>query len=381
MLIDYEVLKFIWWILIGALLVGFAIADGMDLGVAILLPFLGKTEAERAQIVATVTPHWDGNQVWLITAGGAIFAAWPLVYAAAFSGLYMALLLVLFALFFRPLAFDYREKLEDAKWRRNWDKALFGGSLIPALVFGVAFGNLLLGLPFHLDNMMRSQYEGFLLTALLPLLNPFALLAGIVSVAMLVTHGAMWLQMRTEGPVTERARQAVKIFAPLTIILFALAGLWIACGIDGYKIISQPALDAKPAPLDKEVIREAGAWLVNYKQYPVTILAPICGFGGMLLAFLLSVINRPGKGFIASALGITGIIGTAGLSLFPFIMPSRTMPNSSLTMWDATSSHLTLTIMLGAVAIFLPIVLGYTTWCYVRMWGKIRAELSSRSSY
>lgn len=379
MLIDYEVLKFIWWILIGALLVGFAIADGMDLGVAILLPFLGKTEAERAQIVSTVTPHWDGNQVWLITAGGAIFAAWPLVYAAAFSGLYMALMLVLFALFFRPLAFDYREKLETQKWRNNWDKALFGGSLVPALVFGVAFGNLLLGLPFHLDNMMRSHYDGFLLTALLPLLNPFALLAGVVSVAMLVTHGAMWLQMRTEGPVAERARKAVRIFAPVTIVTFALAGLWVAFGIDGYKIVTQPALDAAPAPLDKEVIREAGAWLANYKLYPVTILAPVCGFAGMLLAFVLSLKNRPGKGFLASALGVTGIIGTAGLSLFPFVMPSRTVLNSSLTLWDATSSHLTLMIMFGVVAFFLPIVLGYTAWCYVRMWGKIRAEISSRS--
>lgn len=381
MLIDYEVLKFIWWILIGALLVGFAIADGMDLGVAMLLPFLGKTEPERAQIVATVTPHWDGNQVWLITAGGAIFAAWPMVYAAAFSGLYVALLLVLFALFFRPLAFDYREKLEDPKWRSTWDKALFGGSLVPALVFGVAFGNLLLGLPFHLDNMMRAHYEGFLATALLPLLNPFALLAGLVSVGMLLVHGALWLQMRTDGAVAERARKAVRIFAPFTIVAFALAGFWVAFGIEGYKIVTQPALDAAPTPLDKTVVREAGAWLANYKLYPVTLLAPIAGFAGMLLALAFSVWNRPGKGFLASALGVTGIVGTAGLSLFPFVMPSRTVLNSSLTLWDATSSHLTLTIMLGAVAIFLPIVLGYTAWCYVRMWGKVRAEISTRAGY
>jgi cytochrome d ubiquinol oxidase subunit II len=381
MLLDYEVLKFIWWILVGALLIGFAIADGMDLGVAMLLPFFGKTEEERAQIVATVSPHWDGNQVWLITAGGAIFAAWPVVYSAAFSGLYMALLLVLFALFFRPMAFDYRDKLENKKWRKAWDNALFGGSFVPALVFGVAFGNLLLGLPFYIDNMMRAHYDGFLLTALIPLLNPFAILAGLVSVGMLLVHGALWLQLRTDGAVADRAKKSVKLFVPFTIVAFAAAGVWVAFGIDGYKIVSQPALDSFPAPLDKVVLREPGAWLANYSLYPVTMLAPVVGFAGMLLALLFSVRNSPGKGFLSSALGITGIIATAGLSLFPFVMPSRTVPNSGLTMWDATSSHLTLTIMLGAVVIFLPIVLGYTTWCYVRMWGKIRAEISTRTSY
>jgi cytochrome d ubiquinol oxidase subunit II len=372
MLFDYETLRVIWWILIGALLIGFAIADGMDLGVGNLLPFLGKRDEERQQIIASIAPHWDGNQVWFITAGGAIFAAWPLVYAAAFSGLYMALLLVLFALFFRPVGFDYRDKVEDPRWRTSWDWALFGASAVPSIVFGVAFGNLFLGLPFHLDEYMRSHYEGFLLTAFLPLLNPFALLCGIISFAMLSTHGAVWLQMRTDGAVQERARKTVRILAPITIIGFAVAGLWIAYGIDGFHIVSQQALDSDSTPLEKVVERAPGGWLANYSLYPITIAAPVIGFVGAILTLLLSMLHRPGKAFLTSALSVAGIIGTAGLSLFPFIMPSRTIPNSSLTIWDATSSHLTLTIMFWVVLFFLPVVLGYTAWCYIRMWGKIR---------
>ena len=378
MLFDYETLRLIWWILIGALLIGFAIADGMDLGVGNLLPFLGKKDAERQQIIATISPHWDGNQVWFITAGGAIFAAWPMVYAAAFSGLYMALLLVLFALFCRPVGFDYRDKIEDPRWRKSWDWALFAGSAVPSIIFGVAFGNLLLGLPFHLDEYMRSHYEGFLLTALLPLLNPFALLCGIVSFSMLTCHGAVWLQLRTDGDVQERARKIVRILAPLTIIGFAVAGLWVAYGIDGFHVVSHPPLDADSTPLAKVVERVPGGWLANYSLYPITMAAPVIGFVGAALTLLLSMLRRPGKAFLTSGLSIAGIIGTAGLSLFPFVLPSRTMPNSSLTIWDATSSHLTLTIMFWVVLIFLPVVLGYTAWCYIRMWGKVSVPDASQ---
>ncbi len=184
-LLDYEILKFIWWVLVGVLLMGFAITDGMDMGVGVLLPFVARTDAERRIAINTVGPHWDGNQVWLITAGGAIFAAWPAVYAAAFSGFYMAMLLVLFALFFRPVGFDYRSKIDDTLWRSAWDWGLFVSGAVPALIFGVAFGNLLQGVPFHLDDMLRSHYQGSLLSALLPLLNPFALLAGVISFGML----------------------------------------------------------------------------------------------------------------------------------------------------------------------------------------------------
>jgi len=383
-MLDYEILKFIWWGLVGTLLIGFAIADGMDLGVGVLLPFLGRNDAERRVIINAVGPHWDGNQVWLITAGGAIFAAWPMVYAAAFSGLYMALLLVLFALFFRPVGFDYRSKIEDARWRNLWDWALFASGMIPALVFGVAFGNLLQGIPFHLNEYFMPSYDKPFFFALLALLNPFALLAGVISLGMLVIHGALWLQLRTENKVRQRARRVVMLLAPVVLVAFALAGLWVAFGIEGYRIVTQPPLDAKPNPLAKTVIRETGAWLSVYHQYPIALLAPVLGFVGNMLAWLLSRAQRPGKAYLAHSLSIAGIIATAGVSMFPFVMPSSTMLNSSLTMWDATSSHLTMTIMLWAVIIFLPVVLLYTAWCYRRMWGAITEDgirSTAHSSY
>ena len=168
---DYEVLKLVWWVLIGVLLIGFALTDGFDMGAMALMPFVGQTDNERRVAINTIAPHWDGNQVWFITAGGALFAAWPMVYAVAFSGLYWAMLLVLFALFCRPVGFDYRSKVEDPRWRNAWDWALFVGGAMPALVFGVAFGNLFLGLPFQLDELMRSTYHG----SFFALLNPFAL--------------------------------------------------------------------------------------------------------------------------------------------------------------------------------------------------------------
>jgi cytochrome d ubiquinol oxidase subunit II len=380
MILDYETLKFIWWILVGALLIGFAIADGMDMGVGMLLPFVAKNDLERRIVINTVGPHWDGNQVWFITAGGAIFAAWPAVYAAAFSGFYMAMLLVLFALFFRPVGFDYRSKIDNPQWRNAWDWGLFVGGLVPALVFGVAFGNLLQGVPFHLDEYLRAHYEGSLFTALLPLLNPFALLAGLISAAMLAMHGGIWLLLRADEPVASRARRFSMACGSFVVVAFALAGLWVAYGIEGYRIVSQPELSALPNPLAKEVVKADGAWLDIYRNYPVAMLAPLAGFLGVGLTVLLAKCRRAGWAFATSALGIAGIIGTAGLSLFPFVMPSSTHPSSSLTVWDAASSHLTLTVMFWAVAIFLPIVLAYTLWCYRRMWGKVTAdEITARS--
>ena len=380
MLLDYEILKLIWWALVGILLIGFAITDGMDMGVGALLPFLGKTDSERRVIINAVAPHWDGNQVWLITAGGAIFAAWPAVYAASFSGFYLAMLLVLIALFFRPVGFDYRSKLTDKSWRTAWDWGLFAGGFIPALIFGVAFGNLIQGVPFHLDEFLRPHFDAQFLWALIILLNPFALLAGLISVGMLALHGGLWLQLRTEHALAERAKPFIKYLAWFTVAAFALAGVWVAFGIEGYRVVSQPPIDALPNPLGKEVVREAGALLAIYSAYPVAILAPLLGLAMPLVAWYLSENDSPGWGFVMSALGMTGIISTAGLSMFPFIMPSSSDPNSSLIVWDATSSHLTLTVMFWAVVVFLPIVLAYTVWAYWRMWGKVTvADIEAKS--
>jgi cytochrome bd ubiquinol oxidase subunit II len=369
-MIDYEILKLIWWLFVGVLLIGFAITDGMDMGVGNLLPFVGKTDDERRLMINTVGPHWDGNQVWLITAGGAIFAAWPAVYAAAFSGFYVAMLLVLFALFFRPVGFDYRSKLGDARWRNAWDWGLFVGGAVPSLVFGVAFGNLLLGVPFHLDDLLRTYYTG----TFFQLLNPFALLAGVVSFSLLTMHGGIWIQMRTSGVISERVKSWILWTGIAAMTAFALAGIWLVLGIDGYTIVSQPPLDALPNPLAKTVEIASGAWLTNYGAYPVTLAFPLLGFVGMSLTILFSQANRPGWGFVTSALAITGVIMTAGISMFPFIMPSSTDPGSSLTIWDAPSSHLTLSVMFWAVVIFLPIVISYTLWNYHKMWGRLSIE-------
>lgn len=370
MILDYETLKLVWWALIGVLLIGFAVTDGFDMGAGALLPFLGKSDEERRVIINTVGPHWDGNQVWFVTAGGAIFAAWPAVYAAAFSGFYVAMLLVLFALFFRPVGFDYRSKIEDPRWRSLWDWGLFVGGAVPALLFGVAFGNVMLGVPFRLDEFLRPSYSG----GFVALLHPFALLAGVVSLSMLVMHGAVWLQMRTEPPIADRARRAAMIAALLMMVTFALAGVWVAFGIHGYHIVSMPPGDAMPNPLAKVVEVGQSAWLANYHRYPWMMSAPALGFAGGLLVILCAYRQWPGRGFIASALAIAGVILTAGFSLFPFVLPSSTNYDSSLTLWDASSSFHTLTVMFWAAAIFVPVILMYTVWAYRAMWGRIGVQ-------
>ncbi len=377
MLFDYETLKLLWWVLVGVLLIGFAITDGFDMGACALLPLIGKTDDERRVVINTVGPHWEGNQVWFITAGGALFAAWPAVYAAAFSGFYWAMLLVLFALFFRPVGFDYRSKLANTKWRRAWDWGLIAGGVVPSLVFGVAFGNLLLGVPFQHDEFMRPSYDG----NLFGLLNPFGLLCGIVSLAMLSMHGAVWIHLRSHGDVERRARGYAQLLAAVTLAAFALAGIWLSLGIDGYKIVSQPELGALPNPLAKEVVIAEGAWLANYSAYPLTMLAPITGFVGLIGVFLLAGLNRPGWAFLFSSLALAGIIATAGVSMFPFVMPSSLSPNSSLTLWDAASSHLTLNVMAIAAFIFVPIILGYTLWCYRSLWAKISVDYIQENDY
>ncbi len=365
---DYETLKLTWWVLVGVLLIGFALTDGFDLGAALLMPFVGRSDEERRVVINTIAPHWDGNQVWLITAGGALFAAWPLVYAAAFSGLYWALLLVLFALFVRPVGFDYRSKVSDPRWRQSWDWALCIGALVPSLVFGVAFGNLLLGLPFQFDDTLRSSYHG----SFWQLLNPFGLLAGIVSLSMLALHGATWLMMRTDGAIERRSRNLAWGLAMIYLLAFVGAGVWLALGnIQGLVITSSFDPNVALNPLEKTIASGNPGWLGNYVRYPLTTIAPLLGVLGGALALLASIGHSGRLAFLGSSLAIVGTLCTAGFALFPFVMPSSLDPASSLTVWDAVSSHTTLGIMLVAAAIFVPLILSYTLWCYVRMWGTV----------
>ncbi|MGR9044448.1 MAG: cytochrome d ubiquinol oxidase subunit II [Gammaproteobacteria bacterium] len=369
MTLDYDTLRFIWWLFLGALLIGFAITGGFDLGVAILLPFLGKNDEERRVIINSIGPTWEGNQVWLITGGGALFAAWPMAYAVSFSGLYMALLLTLAALFLRPLGFDFRSKLQSETWRGNWDKALFVGGLVPALIFGVAFGNLLVGLPFNLDGDLRISYYG----TLIGLLNPFALLAGFVSLAMLIMHGAVYLQMRTVAEINLRSKLAVTVFAVTTLVTFALAGLWVA-QIDGYHITSEIMPNAPSTPLAKTVQKAPGLWLDNYEHYPLLWGVPICAFVTGLITMALSRFDRPGVALVFSSLTLASVILTAGISMFPFIIPSSIAVNSSLTVWDSSSSLTTLKIMFWVTVFFLPVVIAYTSWVFRILRGKLTVE-------
>jgi len=374
---DYVTLRVIWWVLIGVLLIGFALTDGFDMGTAVLLPFIGKTDAERRIVINTIGATWEGNQVWLITAGGAMFAAWPLVYAASFSGFYFAMLLVLLALIFRPVGFDYRGKRDHVRWRTLWDWALFTGGFVPALVFGVAFGNLLQGVPFSFDTDLRVTYHG----TFFELLNPFALLCGLVSLSMLTAHGAAFVKLKSDGVIAQRASTALRISSGVAVLLFLVAGALVATLIGGYHITNPAPLDAVSNPLLKEVEAGSGLWLVNYGEYPWMMLAPIAGIVGGVIAFALAGSRFEVPAFLATGLMVTGVILTAGFSMFPFIMPSSLDPRSSLTVWDSTSSQMTLEIMLVAVIIFLPIVLAYTSWAYAVMRGKVTAAALDENSH
>ncbi len=370
--LDYTALRVIWWLLLGILLIGWAVMDGFDLGVGMLLPLVARNDDERRTLVNTIGPVWEGNQVWLVLGGGAIFAAWPPLYAVSFSGFYLAIFALLFGLILRPVGFKYRSKMPGKRWRDNWDRALFLGGLLPALIAGVAVGNVLLGVPYHFDDSMRIFYTG----SFFGLLMPFALLAGLLSVAMLAAHGAAMLVLKTDGPIAERSARYGSIAALVSFVLFALAGVWVAFGLPGYQITSQVVTDGPTNPLLKtaEIGSVAGGWLRNYSSMPATVLAPIIGLLGALASAALLRAQRGGLAMIASGASITGIILTVGFAIFPFLLPSSSQPGASLTVWDGSSSQLTLAIMLGATVIFLPIILAYTTWVYRVMKGKTTAE-------
>ena len=366
-MIDYEFLRIIWWVLVIVLLIGFSVTDGFDMGVTALLPVAGKKEVEKRIMINSIAPHWDGNQVWLLTAGGAIFAAWPIVYSVAFSGFYIALFLVLAALFFRPIGFEYRAKIDNPTWRAVWDWGLFAGGFVPALVFGVAFGNLLQGVPFELNELSQVTYTG----SFFALLNPFALLCGVLSLAMLVTHGANWLQMKTTAELRNRAKAITQVGALVTLITFVLAGVWLSFK-EGYVVTSVLDHFAPSSPASgKEVAVEVGAWFKNFNETPALWIFPALVVIGALLNVVASKANRCGFAFFFSVLTMAGVIITAAVSMFPFVMPSSTHPAQSLLMWDATSSELTLTLMFYLALVFVSISLLYTIWSYYKMFGRL----------
>ena len=330
---------------------------------AILLPFIARTDTERRVVINTVGPVWEGNQVWLILGGGAIFAAWPALYAASFSGFYLAMLLVLAALILRPVGFKFRSKMPGPRWRASWDWALFVGGLVPTLVFGVAMGNLLGGVPFSFDSELRATYA----FGLFDLLNPFALLCGLVSVAML-RDPRRGLPLHEDATVAlaQRARAVSRVCRPRMDARCSRLPA-SGCGRVGFglAIASWRAAGrgARPAGEDRGSRRAA-------RGSPTTAVGRRRCWSRRSDSVLrcswphwLRIRQRLAV-FVVSSLGIAGVIGAMGVSLFPFLLPSSSHPGSSLTVWDASSSHRTLGIMLIAVIIFLPIVLAYTSWVY-----------------
>ncbi|WP_367989037.1 cytochrome d ubiquinol oxidase subunit II [Vibrio sp. NTOU-M3] len=372
---DYETLRLFTWVVIGILLIGFAITDGFDMGVAALLPIIGKQELDRRVMINSIAPHWDGNQVWLITAGGAIFAIWPLVYAVAFSGFYLAMIVVLAALWLRPLGMDYRAKIDSPTWRKACDIAIFISGIVPPIIFGVGFGNLLIGVPFTLNDLLVIDYQG----GFFDLLTPFPLLCGFISLGMTITQGAAFLQLKTRNQLFNRAKNLTLWGASFTMIAFMFGGL-MAAKHPGYFFISPVLTNAVSNPLNKQLGEIACGLLHNFSDMPQLWAIPFMGIMCFFLCFWATVSHRTITAFTMSSIAIASIILTAGIALFPIIMPSSINPSHSLTIWDATSSKKTLSIISIIAVIVVPVILSYTTWCYYKMFGRLDSDFIRNNS-
>jgi cytochrome bd ubiquinol oxidase subunit II len=366
---DYETLRVIWWLLMGIVLIGFAVMDGFDLGAAAFVRILAHDDDERRSVIETFEPYWEGNQVWFILGGGAVFAAWPYLYAASFSGFYFAILLVLLALIVRPVSLNVRNKVDDARWRAVWDGCITFTGVVPALLFGVAIGNLFLGVPLRYDETMRITYDG----GLIGLLRPFALLVGLVSLTMILMHGATYLAMKADALIAQRAQRALSLIAPLYALLYIAAGAWLAFGVTGFRIDGRAITDGPSNPLLKQA-SIGGSWLLNG---PLGRWACVVAAIAIVAALVTPLLARRGANlaaFMTSSTAIAGTILSAGFALFPFLMPSSLDPRSSLTVWDASSSQFTLGLMLFVTAVLLPIVIGYTSWVFRVMRGRVSLE-------
>ncbi|GAB4270179.1 cytochrome d ubiquinol oxidase subunit II [Thermincola ferriacetica] len=331
-------LNTIWFLLVGILIIGYAILDGFDLGVGSLYYLLGKTEEEKQVLLNSVGPFWDGNEVWLLTGGGALFAAFPQVYASVFSGFYLAMMLVLLGLIFRAAAVEFRNKVESETWKKRWDFLFFLGSFLPALLFGVAVGNVAKGLP--LDS--AYNYTG----GFLDLLNPYSLLLGCLGLAAFLMQGVTYTMLKTEGAVQERAKG---LFTRIWIVFVAV---YVISAVATY--IVAPGLFA------------------NYAKIPALFLVPLLALAGIILGPLSTKAGRYGMAFLASSVTMAALILTMALGMYPNWVPA-TDPNLSLTIYNASSSPLTLKIMLIIALLGVPVVLFYTTYVYRVFRGKVQA--------
>ena len=362
----YLILQVLWWVLLGVLFVGLGTMVGMDMGVGTLLRFIGKTDTERRTMLNAIGPHWDGNQVWFILGGGAIFAAYPLIYATSFSGLYVVILLLLWSMIVRPLGFEYRSKIASPTWRNAWDWTLLLSGALPMIIFGAAMGNMLMGVPFHYEWNLRSIYTG----SFIFLFNPFSVLAGLLSLSLSVYMGGVMMMGRAPEPVAGRARTAAGYAALAAIVLFAVLGVWVSM-VNGYKIVSFPGAGVPQTPLQQTVELVPGGWLSNYKSYPILWAVPLLGFAGLFFGWMSVRGNKHTLAWWLGAVSWIGVIGTIGVAMFPFLMPSSSNPSQSLTLWNSISSETTLLWMTGWTVVFVPIIFWYTSWAFYVMRGKV----------
>jgi cytochrome d ubiquinol oxidase subunit II len=341
------VLQTIWFFLWGLLWAVFFMTDGFDLGIGTLYPFLGKTDQDKRMMINALGPLWDGNEVWLITAGGVTFAAFPLVYSVMFSSLYSALMLILFALILRGVSFEFRGKVDSRRWRKIWDICIFIGSFAPALLFGVAFANIFKGIPIDHNGI----YQGTLFT----LLNPYGLLGGVLFVLLFTTHGALWLSIKSDGDLHERAVSTAKKIWPVLVcaaVIFLIASKFSTDLYDNY---------------------------FEHRAFFIVILITVLAL--LSIRFFLAK-KTYFKAWFASALTIVGATFFGVIGLFPNLFPSSLNPRYSLTANNASSSPLTLKIMLIVVILFIPVVIGYQIWAYNLFKGKVtQADLSHDEAY
>ncbi len=326
---EHNIYQIIWFILWGVLWAVYFMLDGFDLGLGTLMPFVTKTDLERRLVYNAMGPVWDGNEVWLITAGGATFAAFPKTYAVMFSGFYSALLLILFALIVRGVSFEFRNKEDSPLWRATWDFCLFIGSFIPALLFGVAFANIFKGIPIDQNGVFHGN--------IFTLLNPYGLLGGIMFVTMFLVHGALWLAAKTEGDLSRRAGEiARKIWAAefLAVVAFFVTSGFVT-----------------------------DLWL-NYLKAPILLIVPFLALLGLLLIMAFAAKASWWKAWFASCLTVLSSVAFGIIGLFPRLLPSNIDPAATLTIYNSSSSLLTLKVMTVVALIFVPLVIAYQTWAY-----------------
>jgi cytochrome d ubiquinol oxidase subunit II len=359
MSLDYQSLRLIWWGILVLTVIGFALAEGLLLGVTLLLPQLGKTDSERKTMISDLSVTALGLQAWLIAVTALLFAAWPVAYAVLFASFQPLLLLMIPAWLSRTAGLFFRNSQDDIIWRERWDKVLNYGAFLLTALLGVICGNLLKGVPFHFDSDMRI----FFLGDFWGLLNPFAALIAAVSIALFMLYGASYTQLRHPGDISQASRIWVYKSAAAFLVLLILAGLWVS-RLEGYHITTSTLLDAATNPLNKFVKRNEGLWMDNYEHLPILAVIPAlvvicCG-----LTILFTKLNRYYYAFLACSVTVFFSALTVAISMFPFLLPSNRSLNSSLTVWDASASQTTLSALLWVAAVYVPLMAILTRWCF-----------------